>query len=61
MSRADPGNVSAYLAKVRPDLKLVGIDLAEGIKHEKVTDIFCGIGFRDNKSVTFFAFWISIA
>lgn len=24
-----PGNVSAYLAKVRPDLKLVGIDLAE--------------------------------
>ena len=23
-----PGNVSAYLAKVRPDLKLVGIDLA---------------------------------
>lgn len=26
-----PGNVSAYLAKVRPDLKLVGIDLAEGM------------------------------
>ena len=24
-----PGNVSAYLAKVRPDLKLVGFDLAE--------------------------------
>ena len=26
-----PGNVSAYLAKVRPDIKLVGIDLAEGM------------------------------
>jgi SAM-dependent methyltransferase len=26
-----PGNVSAYLAKFRPDLKLVGIDLAEGM------------------------------
>lgn len=26
-----PGNVSAYLAKARPDLKLVGIDLAEGM------------------------------
>lgn len=26
-----PGNVSAYLARVRPDLKLVGIDLAEGM------------------------------
>jgi SAM-dependent methyltransferase len=26
-----PGTVSAYLAKVRPDLKLVGIDLAEGM------------------------------
>lgn len=26
-----PGNVSAYLAKVRPDLTLVGIDLAEGM------------------------------
>ncbi len=26
-----PGNVSAYLAKVRPDLNLVGIDLAEGM------------------------------
>lgn len=26
-----PGNVSAYLAKIRPDLKLVGIDLAEGM------------------------------
>jgi trans-aconitate methyltransferase len=26
-----PGNVSAYLAKVRPDLKLVGIDLAEAM------------------------------
>ena len=26
-----PGNVSAYLAKVRPDLKLVGVDLAEGM------------------------------
>lgn len=26
-----PGNVSAFLAKVRPDLKLVGIDLAEGM------------------------------
>src|SRR4030065_1530241 len=26
-----PDNVSAYLAKVRPDLKLVGIDLAEGM------------------------------
>jgi SAM-dependent methyltransferase len=26
-----PGNVSAYLAKHRPDLKLVGIDLAEGM------------------------------
>lgn len=26
-----PGNVSAYLAKVRPDLRLVGIDLAEGM------------------------------
>lgn len=26
-----PGNVSAYLTKVRPDLKLVGIDLAEGM------------------------------
>ncbi len=26
-----PGNISAYLAKVRPDLKLVGIDLAEGM------------------------------
>ncbi len=26
-----PGNVSAYLAKVRPDLKLIGIDLAEGM------------------------------
>ena len=23
-----PGNVSAYLAKVRPDLKLIGVDLA---------------------------------
>lgn len=26
-----PGNVSAYLMKIRPDLKLVGIDLAEGM------------------------------
>lgn len=26
-----PGNVSAYFAKARPDLKLVGIDLAEGM------------------------------
>ena len=26
-----PGTVSAYLAKVRPDLQLVGIDLAEGM------------------------------
>jgi trans-aconitate methyltransferase len=26
-----PGNVSAYLAKVRPDLTLFGIDLAEGM------------------------------
>ncbi|MGH8106981.1 MAG: class I SAM-dependent methyltransferase [Arenimonas sp.] len=26
-----PGNVSAYLAKARPDLKLVGIDLAEAM------------------------------
>lgn len=26
-----PGNVSAYLAKARPDLNLVGIDLAEGM------------------------------
>jgi SAM-dependent methyltransferase len=26
-----PGNVSAYLARVRPDLKLIGIDLAEGM------------------------------
>ena len=26
-----PGNVSAYLARARPDLKLVGIDLAEGM------------------------------
>lgn len=26
-----PGNVSAYLAKIRPDLKLVGLDLAEGM------------------------------
>lgn len=26
-----PGNVSAYLAKARPNLKLVGIDLAEGM------------------------------
>lgn len=26
-----PGNVSAYLAQARPDLKLVGIDLAEGM------------------------------
>ncbi|KPJ95258.1 MAG: hypothetical protein AMJ53_03135 [Gammaproteobacteria bacterium SG8_11] len=26
-----PGNISAYLTKVRPDLKLVGIDLAEGM------------------------------
>ena len=26
-----PGNVSAYLAKVRPDLKLIGVDLAEGM------------------------------
>jgi cyclopropane fatty-acyl-phospholipid synthase-like methyltransferase len=26
-----PGNVSAYLAKLRPDLKMVGIDLAEGM------------------------------
>ena len=26
-----PGNVSAYLAKVRPGFKLVGIDLAEGM------------------------------
>ena len=26
-----PGNVSAYLAKVRPDLKLMGVDLAEGM------------------------------
>jgi len=26
-----PGNVCAYLAKVRPDLKLVGIDLAQGM------------------------------
>lgn len=32
-----PGNVSAYLARVRPDLKLVGIDLAEGmIKHARL-------------------------
>jgi len=26
-----PGNVSGYLAKIRPDLKLLGIDLAEGM------------------------------
>lgn len=26
-----PGNISAYLAKIRPDLKLIGIDLAEGM------------------------------
>jgi SAM-dependent methyltransferase len=26
-----PGNVSAYLAKARPDLKLIGVDLAEGM------------------------------
>ncbi len=26
-----PGNVSAYLAKARPDLHLVGVDLAEGM------------------------------
>ena len=26
-----PGNVSAYLAKARPHLKLVGVDLAEGM------------------------------
>ena len=26
-----PGDVSAYFARVRPDLKLVGIDLAEGM------------------------------
>lgn len=26
-----PGNVSAYLAKTRPDLHLVGVDLAEGM------------------------------
>jgi cyclopropane fatty-acyl-phospholipid synthase-like methyltransferase len=26
-----PGNVSAYLARVRPDLELLGIDLAEGM------------------------------
>jgi SAM-dependent methyltransferase len=26
-----PGNVSAYLAKIRPDLKLIGVDLAEGM------------------------------
>ena len=26
-----PGNVSADLAKVRPDLKLIGVDLAEGM------------------------------
>jgi len=26
-----PGNVSAYLAKARPDLRLVGIDLAKGM------------------------------
>jgi ubiquinone/menaquinone biosynthesis C-methylase UbiE len=26
-----PGNVSAYLAKLRPDFKLLGIDLAEGM------------------------------
>lgn len=26
-----PGSVSAYLAKIRPDFKLVGIDLAEGM------------------------------
>lgn len=26
-----PGNVSAYLAKARPDLELIGIDLAEGM------------------------------
>jgi SAM-dependent methyltransferase len=26
-----PGNVAGYLAKVRPDLKLVGVDLAEGM------------------------------
>ena len=26
-----PGNVSAYLAKTRPDLKLIGVDLAEGM------------------------------
>jgi SAM-dependent methyltransferase len=29
-----PGNVSAYLAKVRPDLKLIGVDLAEGMVKE---------------------------
>jgi SAM-dependent methyltransferase len=29
-----PGNVSSYLAKVRPDFKLVGIDLAEGMVEE---------------------------
>jgi SAM-dependent methyltransferase len=29
-----PGNVSAYLAKVRPDLELLGIDLAEGMIRE---------------------------
>jgi SAM-dependent methyltransferase len=26
-----PGNVSAYMAKARPDLKLIGVDLAEGM------------------------------
>lgn len=32
-----PGNVSAYLAKARPDLRLVGVDLAEGmIKQAKL-------------------------
>lgn len=34
-----PGNVSAYLAKARPDLKLVGIDLAEGMVKQARTRV----------------------
>lgn len=36
-----PGNVSAFLAKARPDLKLLGIDLAEGMINQARTRVPC--------------------
>jgi len=47
-----PGNVCAYLAKVRPDLKLVGIDLAEGmVKQAKLRVPFAEFFVRDCRHI----------